>query len=449
MKLSVIVPICNVEKYLRQCLLSLQNQTMKDEIEFICIDDGSTDNSLAILEEFGRADSRFIVISKPNEGYGKTMNLGLDLARGEYIGILESDDFANREMFEVLYKKAKETDTEIVKGNYSEYRNNETKDIDLYDNDLYERVIIPTEHHSMFVKGPAIWCGIYKKEFLNKYNIRFNETPGASYQDTAFYFMTWMYAKKVVLIRDYLMNYRLDNINSSVNNPKKIFCICEEYKYLEKRLIEEQADIRIWYLFQYMKFSKYLWNFRRLSSQYQYAFLEEMNRQFIEVNKNGLLCHEYWGKIEWDLLSSLLTDKEAFYKREGKKVIPDKIDSFEKTYLRFARDGIIDALKAQDNIYIYGAGAVGKTIYQELKKEKVINVKAFIVSEKKEVVWDMDDIPIYSIEDMLEQPKDIFILVAVSEKFQQAIKNILIDSGYTNCMVTDELFWRIWNNGNK
>ena len=92
-KVSILVPICNVERYLRQCLDGLVNQTLED-IEVICINDGSTDSSLSIIREYERRDQRIVVIDKPNSGYGDSMNRGIDTARGEYVGIVESDDFA-------------------------------------------------------------------------------------------------------------------------------------------------------------------------------------------------------------------------------------------------------------------------------------------------------------------------------------------------------------------
>lgn len=113
---SVLVPIYNVEKYLSQCLDSLCAQTLKN-IEFICINDGSTDNSGNILEKYAKNDSRFKIITKPNSGYGDSMNVGLEAATGEYIGIVESDDFAEPNMFEKLYKAAKNNNLDIVKSN--------------------------------------------------------------------------------------------------------------------------------------------------------------------------------------------------------------------------------------------------------------------------------------------------------------------------------------------
>ena len=119
-KVSVVVPIYNVEKYLRQCLDSIVNQTLKD-IEIICVDDGSTDSSPEIIQEYAAKDSRVKVITKPNSGYGNSMNRGFDLAEGEYVGIVESDDYAELDMFEKLYQRAEKNKLDVVKSGYYFY----------------------------------------------------------------------------------------------------------------------------------------------------------------------------------------------------------------------------------------------------------------------------------------------------------------------------------------
>ena len=101
-KVSIVVPVYNVEKYLRECLDSLLAQKLKD-IEIIVVNDGSTDSSADIAAEYAARDSRVRLISKENEGYGKTMNRGFSEARGEYVGIVESDDFADPHMFKDMY----------------------------------------------------------------------------------------------------------------------------------------------------------------------------------------------------------------------------------------------------------------------------------------------------------------------------------------------------------
>ena len=114
---SVLTPVYNVERYLPECLDSLRAQTLRN-IEFICINDGSTDGSLEILKRYAELDDRFVIIDKPNSGYGASMNRGLDAARGEYIGIVESDDVASPDMFKKLYRFASCHRCDLVKSNY-------------------------------------------------------------------------------------------------------------------------------------------------------------------------------------------------------------------------------------------------------------------------------------------------------------------------------------------
>ena len=108
-KVSVIIPVYNVEKYLPECLDSVIKQTLKD-MEIICVDDGSTDSSGKIIDEYAAKDNRIVVIHKQNGGYGQSCNKGLDIAKGEYVAILEPDDFVDEHMYEDLYNAAKQYD---------------------------------------------------------------------------------------------------------------------------------------------------------------------------------------------------------------------------------------------------------------------------------------------------------------------------------------------------
>jgi len=101
-QVSVVVPVYNVEPYLRTCMESITRQTLRD-LEIICVNDGSKDGSLAILKEFAEKDPRIVLIDQPNGGYGKAMNAGIDRATGEYLGIVEPDDFIALTMYEDLY----------------------------------------------------------------------------------------------------------------------------------------------------------------------------------------------------------------------------------------------------------------------------------------------------------------------------------------------------------
>ena len=121
-KVSVIIPVYNVEEYLRECLDSVVNQTLK-EIEIICVDDGSTDNSLEILKEYAKKDSRITVITQQNLHAGVARNAGLAVARGEYLSFLDSDDFFELNMLEETYEVAKTENSDLTFYQYKNYNN--------------------------------------------------------------------------------------------------------------------------------------------------------------------------------------------------------------------------------------------------------------------------------------------------------------------------------------
>ena len=116
-KVSVILPIYNQEKYVSKALDSLNVQTLKDA-EFICINDGSTDNTLSILNEYAQKDSRIKIINQKNQGTGRARNNGLKVAQGEYIAFLDPDDWMERDALESLYKKSKEQDCDMLIFNF-------------------------------------------------------------------------------------------------------------------------------------------------------------------------------------------------------------------------------------------------------------------------------------------------------------------------------------------
>ena len=114
-KVSVIIPVYNTEEYLKSCIDSVIRQSLK-EIEIICVDDGSTDACPQILDDYAKMDERIVVVHKENGGYGNAINIGMKMAKGEYVGIVESDDMILANMYERLYEQAKTNDLDIIKG---------------------------------------------------------------------------------------------------------------------------------------------------------------------------------------------------------------------------------------------------------------------------------------------------------------------------------------------
>ena len=161
---SIVIPVYNVENFLRECLDSVVNQTM-NELEIICVDDGSTDNSLNILKEYQKKDNRVKVISKSNSGYGNTMNVGTDAATGEYVGIVESDDYVKNDMFEVLYKNAKQFNADIVKSDhYTFSTQNGRQQMQLHytcsRQECYNRVLNADDYEDIYDFVMMNWTGI-------------------------------------------------------------------------------------------------------------------------------------------------------------------------------------------------------------------------------------------------------------------------------------------------
>ena len=315
-KISVLVPVYNVEKYLKECIDSILNQTLKD-IEIICINDGSTDSSLEILNDYAKNDSRIIVINKSNSGYGHSMNMGLNAATGEYVGIIESDDFADKNMFSDLYKLAKDNDADIVKGDWYNYwsKNNFARKNNRISSAKAFKLTNSKLDKSLLRINPSVWSAIYKREFLNKYNIRFLETPGASYQDLAFSFKIFALAERVILTDKAYLYYRQDNMNSSVKSKTKVYCVCDEYEEIDK-FLEEYPQLKFEFKVQeeINRYNGYVSSVLRIDDSVKPEFVKVFSEHFKEEYNTGLLGNEFFKKINKKEFLTLINNPEKYIK---------------------------------------------------------------------------------------------------------------------------------------
>ena len=323
-KVSIVVPIYNVEKYLRQCLDSIVNQTLSD-IEIICVNDGSKDSSPDIIMEYVNKDPRVKVINKENSGYGNSMNRGFDMASGEYIGIVESDDYCELDMFERLYNCAKENELDACKSGFFYYfsvpeeRNNPNP---IASQVMCKSVFCPTtdfkslrEQIEFFNIKPTIWSAIYRKDFIRENNIRFNETPGASFQDTSFNFKVWALAKRVKLLPDCFLHYRQDNEGSSINSSGKVYCVCDEYAEME-RFLNEHPELkgRLDIVKNALKYNTYIWNYERLAEDKAREFLLHASKEFKKDMLMGVCDKQAYPWYKWNTLNHIIEDPEGYHK---------------------------------------------------------------------------------------------------------------------------------------
>ncbi|MGN0340394.1 MAG: glycosyltransferase [Lachnospira sp.] len=449
-KVSVLVPIYNVEKYLPKCLDSLCAQTLKD-IEFICINDGSTDNSGVILQEYAKKDSRFKVINKSNSGYGDSMNVGLNEATGEFIGIVESDDFAEPDMFEKLYSLADDNQLDIVKSNCFFYS---TKDgaecnekVDVFDELPVNQVFCPMDKPSLFWKLQTIWSAIYRKEYIVDNNIQFNNTPGASYQDVSFVFQNYACADRMMLVSDAYLHYRIDNMASSVNNPTKVFCICDELEYI-RSFINRYESAKSYKLSLYASRLGYRIlkeNVDNLGSAFQYALFCRMIEYFKEYREKGYLEAPYeingctiWEENQIADINEILLNPNKYFLSHSKSFEDNRVYNYVLNRKIYVREVLRDII-SHNKIVIYGAGIIGKELLSYLISGGVDKSKIeFAVSDKSNNPDSIDDIKVNSIEDISRQMNsDAAVVIAVKEQMQYDICVKLDKLGITNVYSID------------
>lgn len=316
-KISIIVPVYNVERYLRDCLNSLINQTLSD-IEIICVNDGSTDSSPRILEEYVARDSRIKVINKENSGYGASMNIGLTAAEGEYIGIVESDDFVKTTMYEELYNLAVKNNADVVKSDYYLYTtsNNQSRKIGIIKPKYTGKVFSVKDYPKILKMPPSIWSSIYRREFLNKNNIRFQESPGASFQDISFAFKTLSSAERLVFTNKTYLYYRQDNENSSVKSKGKVYAVSDEWDEVT-RFLDKNPDIKavVNDVKLYVQFNSYKWSTTRIDESFRDEFIERYHDTFKRFYDNGEITRDFYKKKDNKKELNLLLKDKSGYRR--------------------------------------------------------------------------------------------------------------------------------------
>lgn len=320
-KVSIIVPIYNVEQYLKECLDSLICQSLKD-IEVICVNDGSTDRCTEILNAYAQKDSRFLVINQPNGGYGKAMNQGLRAATGEYVGIAEPDDYVDQHMYGDLYDIASKNDLDFVKADFYRFTTDQTgKEQLIYEaldreHKHYNEIFDPSNSPWAIRFTLNTWSGIYRRSFLQEHQILHNETPGAAFQDNGFFWQTFIYGKRAMIVDKPYYHNRRDNPNSSVKSKEKVYCMNIEYDYIQDIL---KRDPEIWYRFRSMywwkKFHNYEFTLGRIDPKYRDEFLNRMGMEYKRALQLNELDPADFNHTQWKRIQKIVKNGTLSYKQ--------------------------------------------------------------------------------------------------------------------------------------
>ena len=413
-KVSVIVPVYNNEVFVVSCIKSLLAQTLQD-IEVIAINDGSTDNSSEILHQFADSDSRLIVVDKENGGYGVGINTGLDMARGEYVTILESDDFADLDMLETLVNYADAFNLEVVRANFYLYWAKKIKNdhlLELFGNHECDRVIDPSirDNQHCFYVQPALWSAIYRTDFIRKNKLRLLETPGAAYQDTAFNFKIWACARRVMFVHKPFVHYRQDNEASSINNPGKVNTICLEYEEIRRWLREDRPDLHdsLSPVATKMMCDAYTWNAGRVADEYRLEFVKRFGSEFAEAKAAGEVDPALFAPGQLSAVDTTISNPQAFIDFITKGVdYQHGIKRFErkvKTVFQVAQQSGLDQAKALIQSKLTRGDSMSKLV-DSIDNEMASRKPAKFIQER--IVPQISVVlPVYNTADVLRETLD-------------------------------------------
>ena len=301
-KVSVIIPFNNVENYIEECLNSVLSQTL-DDIEVILINDASTDRTLEIVEWYLQKDSRIKLINiNERKGQGFARNRGIEIATGEYIGFVDSDDFIESDMFECLYNSAKTNNTDISMCQVREYddinENYITSDyyslacLSSFQNDIFSAE--DTKNNILDI-NVALWNKIYKREYLNNIGEKFPE--GFIYEDLPFFFGTYLPAKRIQIVWKNLYSYRINRKNSTMqqfNNKilDRLPMVSLTYEKLKKvpYLSDLKQKIQAWII------NDLFHRYSLLKENYHKEFFFQMKKIFQSLEVENIK-DDYWKKV--------------------------------------------------------------------------------------------------------------------------------------------------------
>jgi len=352
--ISIIVPIYKTEIYLKQCVDSILAQSLTD-IEIILVDDGSPDNCPVICDEYAKKDKRVKVIHQQNGGYGKACNAGFNAATGEYIGIVESDDYIEQDMYETLYSAVQDDRCPIIKGSLFWECQDGTVDIrslrHITNNELQCKVN-PKDNLNLMLFFTSIWTAIYRRDFIFSNKIKMIETKGASYQDDVWRFETFAMAEYIMLIDKPVYHYRYMREGSSMANKENFYAVFDNFSEIKRFLLvnNKYEEYKKSYYVNYLCSAHF--NYYRFDEITREKFLMEMGKVIKNAIEDNIAILEVFKELPVNFkdfyykIISKMTEKTNI--SGNKKIIAvvqvqneaDIIESLCRYYCSFC-DGII------------------------------------------------------------------------------------------------------------
>lgn len=427
-QISVIITIHNAEKYIEECLNSVIHQTFSD-IEILCIDGGSVDATPQILQSYAEKDRRIKIINDPVTSYGHKVNRGIEEAKGKYVAVLESDDMFELFMLEHLYKTAEECNVDFVNGDYTcFYTINGVRFsyvTKMYAEDQYDCIKHNRAHPEEMGIIPRFWTGLFRKDFLIREQIQMNESPGASFQDMSFRFLTSALANNSYHMNEPVYLYRIDNPGSSMHDGRKTTVIADEHDFLQAQLHKRDiTDKQIWHNAYEWKYRDFFGNMCNLRGQYRQELFE---RYLLERKKDKDEIRKYYLEGYTDLAEILIN------------LPPDKVmERIEKCACESEMaekklGSFLTFITCKERVIIFGCGVKGKYLINLLKgmSEKVLGF-----SDNNEELWGsmIEGIKVFAPSEIAEKHNNDCVVIA-NKNHAGEIEKQLKDMGVNDIII--------------
>ena len=431
-KITVIMPSLNVAPYIEECISSVENQTLTD-IEILCIDAGSTDGTLEILQSHAENDSRIRIINSPVKSYGYQVNLGVREANGEYISSVETDDYIAENMLKILYSYTLKFSPDYVKSSNNHFMHIGTRRIFVKWPVISSNVNIPfgclidlKEYVGIQRYGSFIWDGIYKKSFLDEHGIVLNESSGAAFQDMGFAHWILAVADNVVYIDEPLYQYRNDREESSTWNKNCLRYPMQEFKRLfEQEVIPKECfanhrtDIDIYMMQEFKGEAEKLMRvpgFDLKSDNFAVPYEWFKSRIEKEIS-NGIVDYYMFDTETAAELNLLLNTPSSF-----KDLVRARHDA-ENGYTEW----LLEHINGK-NVVIFGSGIRGSSVVLKLQGQKGINIDTFTDNNEKKWNTNVYGIGVISPDEAVKHFSEDCFLIA-NKLHPYDIKEQLLEMG--------------------
>lgn len=423
--ISVILPSLNMRDYIEECLESILNQTYTD-LEIISVDAMSDDGTIDILKKYAQKDSRIVLKTCAERSYGKQVNIGIREAAGDYIAIVDTDDYISNDMYEKLLYYAQNNNLDYVKADY--IRHYQFNNGNYYDEkcriipqqELKNRVINASEYPILHSWDGYLWCGLYRKKFLIDNNIFLNESKGAAFQDVGFFHQVTGKAERVMYVDFYGYYYRINRAGNSISSYKGVEYMYQEYS----RLLEEK------YIFE-NNTEQWRWIYIKMV----YSLIAETEKETVLLNINKPEVDDYLEKyiciIKDAILNKIICtdDFDEGYNNALHELMTNRDKYVELQMKRIERKKAFIILCKQKSekkqIVIFGSGIRGKHIYNILRCNNLMPY-AFVDNDSSKWGETVYGEQIISLE-QLKGKKYVYI-VAI-KNHEEDVKQQLIHKG--------------------